>query len=119
MTDVFVIRNQLGHYWGKSRAWVDGSEARAVMRAKHQDEAINTLFELSSKDIDLRGEVIAAELSQRGEPVIESSQIPLVLEAETEAETGTTEPEDSPTDEVAATEPDAPAEPTAPTAQSV
>ena len=29
MTDVFVIRNQLGHYWGKSKTWVDGSEAGA------------------------------------------------------------------------------------------
>lgn len=119
MTDVFVIRNQLGHYWGKSKTWVDGSEARAVMRAKHQDEAINTLFELSSKDIDLRGEVIAAELSQRGEPIIEASQIALELEAETEAETGTTETEGDPIDQVAAREPGAPPEPTASTAQSV
>ena len=117
MTDVFVIRNQLGHYWGKSKAWVDGSEARAVMRAKHQDEAINTLFELSSKDIDLRGEVIAAELSQRGEPVIETSQIPLVLDVE--AETGATETGDGPSDELAAAESGAQPEPTTSTAQSV
>ena len=80
MTEVFVIRNQLGHYWGKSKAWVDGSEARAVMRAKHEDEAINTLFELSSKDIELRGEVVRAELSERGEPMVEASQIPLIVE---------------------------------------
>ena len=86
MTDVFVIRNQLGHYWGKSKTWVDGSEARAVMRAKHEDEAINTLFELGSKDFELRGEVLAAELSERGEPVIEASQIPLLLEPEAEPE---------------------------------
>jgi hypothetical protein len=86
MTDVFVIRNQLGHYWGKSKTWVDGSEARAVMRAKHEDEAINTLFELGSKDFELRGEVLTAELSQRGEPVIEASQIPLLLEPEPEAD---------------------------------
>jgi len=86
MTDVFVIRNQLGHYWGKSKTWVDGSEARAVMRAKHEDEAINTLFELGSKDFELRGEVLAAELSERGEPVIEASQIPLLLEPEPEAD---------------------------------
>ena len=84
MTDVFVIRNQQGHYWGKSKQWVDGSEAKAVMRAKHRDEAVNTLFELSSKDIELRGEVVAAELSQRGEPMVEPSQIPLPVEAETE-----------------------------------
>ena len=86
MTDVFVIRNQLGHYWGKSKTWVDGSEARAVMRAKHEDEAINTLFELGSKDFELRGEVLTAELSQRGEPVIEASQIPLLLKPEAEPE---------------------------------
>lgn len=77
MTEVYVIRNQLGHYWGKSKAWVDGSEPRTVMRAKHEDEAVNTLFELSSKDFELRGEVLATELSERGEPVIEASQIPL------------------------------------------
>ena len=80
MTDVYVIRNQQGHYWGKSKQWVDGSDARAVMRAKHRDEAINSLFELSSKDFELRGEVIAAELTERGEPVIEPSQIPLPME---------------------------------------
>jgi len=90
MTEVFVIRNQLGHYWGKSKTWVDGSEARAVMRARHEDEAINTLFELGSRDFELRGEVLAAELSQRGEPIIEPSQIPLLPEPDAAAamETG-------------------------------
>jgi len=77
MTDVYVIRNQVGHYWGKSKAWVDGTEARAVMRARHEDEAINTLFELSSKDFELRGEVVTAQLSERGEPMVEASEIPL------------------------------------------
>ena len=86
MTEVFVIRNQLGHYWGKKKTWVDGSDARVVMRAKHEDEAINTLFELGSKDIELRGEVIAAELTERREPIIEPSQIPLLLESESEPE---------------------------------
>lgn len=77
MTDVYVIRNQHGHYWGKSKEWVNGSEPRTVVRAKHEDEAINTLFELSSKDVELRGEVVATELSERREPIIEASQIPL------------------------------------------
>ncbi len=86
MTEVFVIRNQLGHYWGKKKTWVDGSDARVVMRAKHEDEAINTLFELSSKDIELRGEVLAAELTERREPIIEASQIPLLLDEELDEE---------------------------------
>ncbi len=77
MTEVYVIRNQHGHYWAKSKQWVSGDEPKTVLRAKHEDEAVNTLFELSAKDIELRGEVVAAELSERGEPIIEPSQIPL------------------------------------------
>ena len=92
MTDVYVIRNQLGHYWAKSKTWVDGSEPRTVMRSKHRDEAINTLVELGSRDFELRGEVLAVALSERGEPVIEASQIPLVLEPETPAELAVEEP---------------------------
>ena len=88
MTEVFVIRNQLGHYWGKNKAWVDGSQAKLVQRMPHRDEAINTLFELSSRDIDLRGEVVAAQLSERREPIIEPSQIPLPMEAAAEEDGG-------------------------------
>jgi hypothetical protein len=86
MTDVYVIRNQQGHYWGKSKAWVDGSEPRSVLRAKHEDQAINTLVELSSKEFELRGEVITTQLNQRGDPVVEPSQIPLPVEPEPEPE---------------------------------
>jgi hypothetical protein len=92
MTDVYVVRNQLGHYWGKARHWVDGSSPKAVMRSKHEDEAINTLFELSSRDIELRGEVIAVALSERGEPVIEPSQIPLLDAVEDDAAEGEEDP---------------------------
>jgi hypothetical protein len=85
MTEVFVIRNQLGHYWGKSKTWVDGSQPKQVLRSAHRDEAVNTLFELSSKDFELRGELVVAQLSERGAPVIEASQIPLPMEPEAEA----------------------------------
>jgi hypothetical protein len=77
MSDLFVIRNQLGHYWGKSKAWVDGRDARAVQRVKYQDEAVNLLFELSSKDVGLRGEVVTATVDERGEPLVEPSSHPL------------------------------------------
>ena len=86
MTEVFVIRNQHGHYWGKSKEWVSGSEPKTVMRAKHHDDALNTLFELSSKDIDLRGEVATVELSERGEPIVEPSAAPTPAELEAAAE---------------------------------
>lgn len=77
MNDIFVIQNQLGHFWGKKKLWVDGSDGRVVMRVKHRDEAVNTLFELSSKDIELRGEICAATLSNKGEPMLEMSDTPL------------------------------------------
>ena len=77
MTEVFLISNQLGHFWGKSKTWVDGADTRAVMRIKHRDEASNTLFELSSKDFELRGDIIVAELSPKGEPTLKVSDIPL------------------------------------------
>ena len=89
MTQVFVIRNQHGHYWGKAKEWVSGSEPKTVMRARHQDDAVNTLFELSSKDMELRGEVSAVELTERGEPMIEPSQAPLPLEAQESPENTT------------------------------
>lgn len=82
MTDVYVVRNQLGHYWGKAKEWVDGREPKTVMRVKHEDEAINTLFELSSKDIDLRGEVMAVALTERGDPVVEASEHLILKESE-------------------------------------
>ncbi|MEH6516526.1 MAG: hypothetical protein V7742_07585 [Halioglobus sp.] len=77
MNELFVIRNQLGHYWGKSKMWVDGNDPKASMRLKHHDEALNTLFELSSKDIELRGEILPVELNSRGYPVLEVSAVPL------------------------------------------
>ena len=52
------------------------------MRSRYEDEAINTLFELSSKDIELRGEVIRAQLTERGDPIIEPSQFPLLEEVD-------------------------------------
>lgn len=74
MTKVFVVRNQLGHYWGKKKRWVDGTVARRVMHVKHEDEGLNLLVELSAKDVELRGEVIPVEMTERGVPVVEPSE---------------------------------------------
>ena len=100
MTEVFLICNQSGHFWGKSKVWVDGSDARAIMRVKNRDEASNTLFELSSKEVELRGEVITAQLNPKGNPMVEVSHIPLPVaareedvEIEEDAQIEETEPE--------------------------
>jgi hypothetical protein len=74
MNEAFVIRNQLGHYWGKKKCWVDGRRAKIVMLCKHEDEGLNLLVELSSRDIDLRGEVVAVATSEKGVALVTPSE---------------------------------------------
>ena len=57
MSGAFVIRNQLGHYWGKSGGWVKGGRAGQVACWTHRDQAVNTLFELGSKETDLGSKI--------------------------------------------------------------
>ena len=82
MSQVFVIRNQLGHYWGKAKLWVDGRDRKALLRVSHRDEAVNTLFELSAKDVELRGDIVAVDVDDKGLPLVEPSDTPLPLELE-------------------------------------
>lgn len=71
--EVFVIRNQLGQFWTRAGEWVDGREPQRLLKIKHHDEAVNQLVELSARDIELRGEVLACDLDERKEPRIEAS----------------------------------------------
>ena len=74
MNGAFVIRNQLGHYWGKSGSWIKGERATQVARWTHRDEAVNTLFELGSQDTNLRGEVMLSETEDQLPKNLEISQ---------------------------------------------
>lgn len=67
---VFVVKNQHGLYLSKQQEWVDGTEAQALYRTRHRDEAINTVFEVSSRDIYLRAETVVCELDAKGVPVL-------------------------------------------------
>lgn len=71
--EVFVLRNQLGQYWSRGGEWVDGREPQRILRTRHRDEAVNQLVELSTRDSDLRGEVLACPLDRRGAPAVEPS----------------------------------------------
>ena len=77
MSGAFVIRNQLGHYWGKSSRWVNGRYPGQVACWTHRDEAVNTLFELGSQDTDLRGEVMPTETEHQVPKNLEISQHPV------------------------------------------
>lgn len=80
--EIFVVSNQLGQFWARAGEWVDGREPQRLMKFKHRDEAVNQLVELSAKDIDLRGEVLACELNERKEPQVEPSQTLTPTQAE-------------------------------------
>jgi len=83
----FILKNQDGHYWGRSKEWVDGSDRSRVAQYQHRDEASNTVFELSSKDFGLRAEILEMTLKEGKLPKLSISKIPLPgLEEEKEGE---------------------------------
>jgi hypothetical protein len=71
MTDHYIVKNQNNHYANKHKEWVDGSEPKVLFRSKNKDEAINLVFELSSKDINLRAEAVLCELNEKKIPIVE------------------------------------------------
>jgi hypothetical protein len=68
---VFVIRNQSGQFLSKQNEWVDAGQSATLYRTVHRDEAVNTVFEISAKDIYLRAELVACRLDDRGAPVLD------------------------------------------------
>ncbi len=71
MSELFIVRNHNDHYLGKNNEWVDGSEPRALFRSAHRDDAVNSCFEVSSKDPALRARVESCEADSKGLPKIE------------------------------------------------
>lgn len=87
MSKVFVIRNQHGHYLGKQQNWLDGSDRRLLYRTLRRDEAVNLVFEHSSKDIALRAESLLCEVDKNGQPQVEAGpEIPLAAAADSGAD---------------------------------
>lgn len=69
---VYVIRNQADHYLSKQGEWVEGRERQSLFRSPHKDVAVNQLFELTLKDITLRGALVRCRVDARGEPLLEA-----------------------------------------------
>ena len=72
MGTIFVIQNQYGHYLNKQSEWVDGRDKRTLYRTVHRDEAVNTVFELSSKDVALRAAPLECEVDENNHPKVEA-----------------------------------------------
>ena len=71
MKTIFVIRNQNNHYLGRHGEWVDGSHVPAMFRTEHRDVAVNELVEVNLRDFNLRGEILACEADDDGNPLVE------------------------------------------------
>lgn len=91
MSEVYVVTNQDGYFASKQKQWLDGRDPKPLFRSAHKDEAINMVFELSSKDIHVRASTLVVELNDKKQPVVEVT-VPLVeeepeqLEAEQQTE---------------------------------
>jgi hypothetical protein len=87
MTDkVFVIRNQHEQYLDKKEGWQSGKDSAALYSTAHHDEALNTLLEINSKDIELRGSIIEVAKDEKKRPVVEVSEQALAIDQEKQAQ---------------------------------
>lgn len=88
MASVFVVKNQLGLFLSKQQEWVNGSDSHTLYRTAHRDEAINTVFEVSSRDIYLRAEALACECDEKGNPLVTVTAAPALSQEEMVIDTG-------------------------------
>lgn len=79
MTQTFILQNQDKLFFGKNKEWVDGYDANSVFKTPHKDEAVNQMFEITSKDYKQRVKVIPCELDDKAVPVIDAEIMPAPL----------------------------------------
>lgn len=111
MNHTFILQNQEKLFFGKNKEWVDGYDANAVYKTPHKDEAVNQMFEITSKDYKQRVKVISCALDEKSLPIIDSDIMPAPLpkvpkppkagtDLFAEAETETADADDEPEEEL-------------------
>lgn len=79
MNQTFILQNHDKLFFGKNKEWVDGYDANAVYKTLHKDEAVNQMFEITSKDYKQRVKVISCALNEKALPIIDSEIMPAPL----------------------------------------
>ena len=79
MTQTFILQNQDKLFFGKNKEWVDGYDASSVFKTPHKDEAVNQMFEITSKDYKQRVKVVSCDLDDKGLPIIDADIMPAPL----------------------------------------
>ena len=68
MNTLYVIRNQHREYLTRQREWARDGDPALLYRTPYRDEAVNLVFELSSRDVTLRAETVACHPDERQQP---------------------------------------------------
>lgn len=68
---VFVIRNHDKRYLTKKHKWRSGNDRNILFRSAEKDIALNELIEVNAKDILARLQLIAVELDEDDQPLVE------------------------------------------------
>ncbi len=76
MSELFILQNQDKLFLGKQNNWLDGRDLNALFKTVHKDEAINQMFEASSKDYTQRIKVLSCSPNEKGLPVIDPELLP-------------------------------------------
>lgn len=76
MTEIFILQNQAKLFLGKQNQWLDGRDLAGLYKTEHKDEAVNQLFEASSKDYTQRIKVISCAANEKGMPLIDPEIMP-------------------------------------------
>jgi hypothetical protein len=80
---VFVIKNQNNQYLDKHSGWLSGKDAQLLFRVDHHDQALNTLLEINSKDISLRGRILEVDTDEKKNPVVEVCEDAIAMDKTT------------------------------------
>lgn len=76
MSDVYILQNQAKLFLGKQKDWLDGTDPSSLYKTPHKDEAINLMFEVSSKDYTQRIHTVSCGVNDKGLPVIPQDILP-------------------------------------------
>lgn len=76
MSDVYILQNQAALLLGKQKDWLDGRDPASLFKTPHKDEAINLMFETSSKDYTQRIHIVQCALNEKGIPIIPQEILP-------------------------------------------
>jgi hypothetical protein len=76
MSELFILQNQDKLFLGRQNNWLDGRDLAALYKTVHKDEAINQMFEASSKDYRQRIKVLSCSANEKGLPLIDPEIMP-------------------------------------------